>query len=94
MEGLTLTDFIRTYKPVPSKPEYADRDPFEFKEGEVQLTMDYYLRTDYPEGIENVYLWTCSSADGLIYPGLRWVDSLCYYVSSVPWTREMYREHR
>jgi hypothetical protein len=94
MDGLTLTDFIRTYAPVANRPEYANRDPFEFREGEVQLTMDYYFREDYPENVENVYLWTCSSADGLIYPGIRYVDSLCYYVSSVPWTRDTWRKYR
>lgn len=86
MEGLTLTDFIRTYAPVANRLEYANRDPFEFKEGEIQVTMDYYFREDYPRDVAIKYLWTCSSADGLIYPGVRHIDSLCYYVSSVPWS--------
>jgi hypothetical protein len=86
MDGLTLTDFIRTYTPVANREEYANLNPFEFREGEVQLTMDYYFREDIPHSVDVKYLWTCSSADGLIYPGVRYVDSLCYYVSSVPWT--------
>jgi hypothetical protein len=89
MPGYTLLDFIRKFDPVISRPEYANTDPHmvDMQTGEYYI-MDYFFLTEYPLDVPLRNLWSCNSQDGLIYPGRRFADTLCYYVSKIPWTDE------
>jgi hypothetical protein len=87
MPGYTLLDFIRKFDPEISRPEYAELEPYYVDEdtGEYYV-MDYFSLTDYPLDVPVRNIWSCNTKDGLIYPGVRIADTLCYYISKIPWS--------
>lgn len=80
---LTWEEWEETYKPIPSSRDVFGNGMFDYIDDDLKDIKQY------PEN----QIWTAIDGEGVyidIINGVHWANRLGYYVTEIPWTRDLY----